>query len=372
MENLRQNLLALRAILFRRNPFYVQFALSKNCQLRCKMCQAVESRKEERELSLEEIERLAGVLARMGTVFLVITGGEPLLRPDLPEITRIFTDNKIAVRLQTNGIGISAAKIRALTEAGLRDVTVSLESLSPQRQDFITGRDGSWDEVMRAIALFSQYLPVEKSLCGVNIVVSKFNLDEITKLARFVSEFGFYSSLIPVHLADNPRDYVVRGNNDLFAFGESDYPLIDLVYRELREMKKNGIRIYNSQRYLKESPDFLKYKKTYWRCDSPNLYFSISPGGNFLPCVDIKMDEPMLQAGDFVRRYYSAEFRKKVRSVVRNCPGCMYACWPEVSYLASDARVFFSRIRDGLRVRLERRKPVSFDELVTLAEKYKN
>jgi len=336
------------------------------------MCQAVESRKEERELTLEEIDRLGGVLARMKTVFLVITGGEPLLRPDLAEIIRIFAKHKISVRLQTNGIGISSAKIRALTDAGLKDVTISLESLSAQKQDFITGRDGSWNEVMRGIALFSQYLPVEKSLCGVNIVVSKFNLDEITKLARFVSEFGFYSSFIPVHLADNSGDYVVRGNNELFAFGEADYPLIDLVYRELREMKKNGIRIYNSLRYLKESPDFLKYKKTYWRCESPNLYFSISPGGNFLPCVDIKMDEPMLQAGDFARRYHSAEFRKKVRSVVRSCPGCMYACWPEVTYMASDARVFFSRIRDGLRVGRERRKPVSLEELVTLAEKYKN
>ncbi|MDP2941076.1 MAG: radical SAM protein [Candidatus Omnitrophota bacterium] len=372
MVSVRNSILILKSILTKRNPFYVQFALSKNCQLRCKMCRAVESRKEERELSLEEIERLAGVLARMGTVFLVITGGEPLLRNDLAEVVRIFTRNKISLRLQTNGIGISEAKIKALTEAGLRDVTISLVSLSARKQDFITGRDGSWNEVMRAIALFSQYLPVEKSLCGVNIVDSKLNLDEITKLVRFVSEFGFYASLIPVHLAEEPGDYIVRGNNDLFAFGESDYPLIDLVYRELREMKKNGIRIYNSLRYLKESPYFLKYKKTYWRCDSPNLYFSISPSGGFLPCVDIKMDEPMLQAGDFVRRYHSAEFRKKVRSVVSSCPGCMYACWPEVSYLASDVRVFFSRIRDGLRVRLERRKPVSFDELIALAERFKN
>lgn len=364
--------LALKSVITRRNPFYVQFALSKYCNLNCKMCQAVESRKDDQELGLNEIEELAGILSKIGAVFLILTGGEPLLREDLVEIVKIFTMKGISVRLQTNGIGIYAEKIKLLVKAGLKNVTISLESLFPENQDLITGKQGSWYEIMKGISLFSQYLPTRGSFCGINIVVTKFNLGELTHLVRFVTKIGFYVSLIPIHLSENKQRFIVRGNNASFTFNETDYNKIDQIYSELIGLKKRGYKIYNSLRFLKESPDFLKYKKIYWRCHSPYLYFSISPDGNFLPCVDIKMEEPMLGNRDFLKRYYSKEFKEKVRDAVKGCGGCMYGCWPEVSYLYDDFSVFILRILEGVKIQLSNRKAVDFHEILKLANEFRN
>lgn len=367
MENFRTLSLGLKSILTKKNPFYVQFALSKNCNLNCKMCQAVETRKHEQELKLNQIEELAKILSRLGVVFLILTGGEPLLRKDLPEIIKIFTREKIAVRLQTNAINITKEKINALVKAGLKNVTVSLDSLMLEKQDFITGRPGSWQEIMKGIALFSQHLPKRGSFCGINIVVSKFNLDEIISLIKFSSQIGFYASLIPVHLSSRP-EFIVRGTNKLFAFDKSDYEKIDNVYQQVIKLKKKGYLIYNSYKFLKESPDFLKYKKIHWRCQSPHLYFAISPSGGFLPCVDINMDEPMLGEQDFVKRYHSKEFKQKVRQVVEKCPGCLYACWPEVSYLVSDFSVLINRLLEGIKISQSHRQSIDFSAIIKLAE----
>lgn len=363
--------LALKSIIFKKNPFYVQFALSNSCNLTCKMCRAIESRRNEGELGIDEIEELARILSRIKVVFLVLTGGEPLSRKDLAEIVNIFTKNKIAVRLQTNGIGITKEKIDALMKAGLKNVTVSLGSLIPEKQDLITGKEGSYYEIMKGISLFSQHLPKTGSFCGINILVTKRNLAEIVSLVRFTSEIGFYASLIPVHLTEDLSEYIVRGSDKSFAFDEDDYEEIDRVYAELIDLKRKGFRIYNSYRFLKESPDFLKHQRIHWNCHSPYLYFAISPSGNFLPCVDIKMNEPMLGNGDFVKRYYSNEFREKVRRVVEDCEGCMYACWPEISYLSDVFSVFLQRIVEGAHIQRSSRRPIDYREILTLADKFR-
>ena len=81
MSNLKEKIKLLRATIKKDKPLYVQFAVSKKCDLKCRMCQAVESRKHERELSVAEIKRLAGILSELEIGVLVLTGGEPLLRP---------------------------------------------------------------------------------------------------------------------------------------------------------------------------------------------------------------------------------------------------------------------------------------------------
>jgi MoaA/NifB/PqqE/SkfB family radical SAM enzyme len=366
MASFRNSFLILKSILTKRNPLYVQFALSKNCNLRCGMCRAQQARADECELSLEEISELAQTLSKIGVVFLVITGGEPLLRPDLAGVIRIFSRCGLSVRLQTNAVVASEDMVAELARAGLQGVSISLESLFPQRQDAINARPGAWEAVMRGISVFSRCLPLKSGPCGLNIVVSRRNLAEIPALVRFASAIGFWASLIPVHISTD-ANYIVRSGENGFAFSQEDFPAIDRIYEEIKAMKKGGALIYNSTRFLSESPDFLKYAKTYWSCDSPQLYFSISPSGNFLPCVDLAMDEPML-GRNFAQRYRSRQFLEQVRAKVRGCGGCMYGCWPEISYFCRDLSVFMERGSDGIRAACLRRRPFSFEELLGLAE----
>ncbi|MBI1911166.1 MAG: radical SAM protein [Deltaproteobacteria bacterium] len=377
MANLKEKIKLVKSAVKKSTPLYVQFAVSKRCDLKCRMCQAVESRKDERELTITEIEKLADILCELDIGVLVLTGGEPLLRKDLPEVIEAFTKRKIPVRLQTNATLATDRRVEALVNAGLKEVTISLDTLDPVKQDNINNSEGSWLRIIRGLSVFSKHLPLKGNISGINIVVSKYNLKEIPNLIKFTTAIGFYASLIPVHLSGNGSDakpargadseFIVRTDSPDFAFTSDDFSLLDSVYSDVLRMKKNGYLVYNSNRFLRESPDFLKFRKIYWKCDSPTLYFSISPEGRFLPCVDIKTDKSIFSS-NFIQQYKSAEFIKEMRDIVTKCPGCMYACWPEVTYLCRDPFVFTERMLQGFKISRFQRKPMTQEEMLRAAQ----
>lgn len=379
MPGLADKVRLVKSAVAKNRPLYVQFAVSKNCDLKCRMCHVVESRKHERELTLDEIKRLAETLAAIDIGVLVLTGGEPLLRKDLPQIIEAFVSRGINVRLQTNATLATDRRVEALVAAGLKEVTISLDTLDPAKQDAINNSEGSWMRIIRGISVFSRHLPLKGNISGINIVVSKLNLKEIPSLIRFTTAIGFYASLIPVHVSDakgrvsaseaekKKDDFIVRADSPDFAFGPEDFTALDSIYGEVIRMKKDGFLVYNSKRFLRESPDFLKYKRVHWKCDSPALYFSISPEGRFLPCVDIKTDKSMLSDG-FGVLYRSKAFRREIREIVERCPGCMYACWPEITYLCRDPFVFTERLLDGIKSNSFRRKALSQEDILLIAE----
>lgn len=363
---LRTKFLMLRGALTKKVPIYVQFAVSNKCNLRCSMCNALASRKGERELDLSEIEKLANILKNLEVAIIVLTGGEPLIRKDSPEIIKLFSDRGMEVRLQTNGILVDEEIVKNLIQSGLREVTISLDSLDAQKYDEITGVVGSWQRIIKGIALFSQYLPEKANMSGINVVVSKRNIEEVPKIIEFVARIGFYASLIPIHISNNAsEEFIVRKNSPDFKFHPEDFPMIDRIYEKIISMKKNGFNIYNSYRYLSESKEFLKNNKVNWRCDSPFLYFSISPSGNFLPCVDIPANISMLDEG-FFRKFHSEEFIEPIRKKVENCSGCMYACYPEISFFCYDFSVFIEMLIQGFKVQGFRRLPFSYEELIEI------
>jgi len=367
--NVRTKLALLRGVITKRSPVYVQFAVSKYCNLRCGMCRAVEARKNERELSLAEIGKLAKVLNKLGAAIVILTGGEPMLRKDIVEIVKVFTQRGLDVRLQTNGLLAGEERIKSLFEAGLKAVTLSLDTLDPEKQDKISNQKGAWDGTIRSLALFSKILPKKGNMTGVNTVVSKVNIKEIPKIVTFVTAIGFYSSLIPVHLSSGEDpDFIVRGDSALFRFSEDDSLLIDSTYREIIEMKRKGYHIHNSFRFLRESPNFLKYGKVDWPCDSPHLYFSVSPQGYFLPCVDLKGTKSMLD-DDFVDVFYSKRFQDDVKGTVKKCSGCFYACYPEISYFCRDFKTTLERIRQGYKISKTTRRPVSYEDCLGMIDK---
>ncbi|MFQ5956221.1 MAG: radical SAM protein [Candidatus Brocadiales bacterium] len=349
------------------SPIYVQFVVSNNCNLTCRMCGRVEARSGEGELTLEEIDRLATVLDQLGCGVIILTGGEPFIREDLPNIVRTFAKRGFEVRLQTNGVLATEENVKAVVNAGLSGLSLSLDSLYPEKQDYINNQKGSWTNTVKAISLFSKVFATRKTVLGVNTVVSRLNIEEIPKIVKFVTAIKFYSSLIPVHLSSPLDGFIVSKRALAFRFIPEDYPTIDSVYGKIIEMRKQGYHVFHSYQFLEESPNFLKYGRTNWSCDSPYLYFSISPSGIFLPCVDLPGSKSMLDS-DFVDSYYSEGFQKNIRDAVKNCEGCYRACYPEVSYFCRDMGTFIERIFQGFKVSQTSCKPIRYEEALRLIE----
>lgn len=349
------------------SPVYVQWAVTKRCNLNCRMCNSNRSRRGERELGLDDVTRLADVLAQMGIGVFILTGGEPFVRSDLVDVCRTFVERGIVPRLQTNGILADEDRLRQLVDLGLGELTLSLDSLNEELQDDINGRPGTWRQTIEALARVSRILPRVANLSGVNVVVSKRNVHEVPQVVRFIDAIGFYASVIPVHVSHRRgQGFIIRRPASEFAFGPDDFQTVDRLYGTLVDMKRRGVRIQNSLRFLRESPDFLKHGHTQWRCDSPRLFFSISPSGGFLPCVDIPYERPMLDDA-FLRDWRSGEIAREIAPLVQKCPGCMYACWPEVTYACSDFMTFLGRGVQALRLRGDGRPELSTQDMFGLA-----
>jgi MoaA/NifB/PqqE/SkfB family radical SAM enzyme len=119
-------------------PLVVFFPTSR-CNSRCLSCEWWASSGRD-DLSLREINELAEGLARLGTRLVVFSGGEPLLRPDMPEIADVFLRRGMKLHLLTSGVGLAprAADVAARFER----VVVSLDAATERLYAHIRGIDG--------------------------------------------------------------------------------------------------------------------------------------------------------------------------------------------------------------------------------------
>ena len=132
----------------------VRVSVTDKCNFRCTYCMPAEGLEwlgREEILTFEEIARLVGVLARLGVDEVRLTGGEPLVRRDLPVLVSLLaqTEGVHDLSLTTNGILLDRFA-GPLVTAGLRRINVSLDSLNHVRFAEITRRD-ALDAVLRGL-----------------------------------------------------------------------------------------------------------------------------------------------------------------------------------------------------------------------------
>jgi cyclic pyranopterin phosphate synthase len=133
----------------------LRISVTDRCNLRCQYCMPEEDYvwlPREQILHFEEISALVNVFVSLGVDKVRLTGGEPLLRRDLSRLVRLLAA-KPGLRdlaITTNGV-LLAPQARALKEAGLHRVTVSLDTLRPDRFQALTRRPGL-DQVLEGIA----------------------------------------------------------------------------------------------------------------------------------------------------------------------------------------------------------------------------
>src|SRR5579859_219694 len=123
----------------------LRISVTDRCNIRCFYCMPednVQYMAREEILSFEEIERFARVAASLGVTKLRVTGGEPLVRKDLPVLVRKLAGipGITDLALTTNGV-LLARDAEALYAAGLRRLNVHLDTLDRQRFERITSRD---------------------------------------------------------------------------------------------------------------------------------------------------------------------------------------------------------------------------------------
>lgn len=366
-----------KAVLTKNSPFYVQFYISKNCHLKCKMCNIVEANSDLKPFTADKIEKIADNLVKIGAGVVLLTGGEPFLRPDIDEIVRIFKLKKLDVRMQTAGLIEKKDKIEKCVKNGARDINISIDSLDENLSDYINGVDGSFNKAIQSISFISKTFPNKDSICALGCVLSKYNIDEIEPVLDFATKIGWWLSLVPVHITTPELPLGFRGYDEYFKFQKDDFPKVKKLIEILKIKKRQGYRIFDSDDYLDSIYHFITTGHPNWRkcevCDTPNLYFAILPDGRFAPCCDFRLDEEIYVYDDeFPKIYKSKEFNKKVKDIAKKCPGCNFGSFPEMTLSARSINTIKERLILQLKANSQKFQPVEEDELWAIIADIKN
>lgn len=214
---------------FGRRIEYLRISVTDKCNLRCVYCmpeEGLEWLRRDDLLTYEEITRIVGDMARVGLRRIRITGGEPLIRRELPTLVRSLRaiPGIEEISLSTNAIllGEQAGELR---EAGVDRLNVSLDSLRPERIDQIGRREGSAERIFAGLAAAERvgFDPI-KINC---VVMRSLNGDEIPDFAAITREKPWHIRFIELMPTGD--------NTDL---SETEYVSSDEVLDAIRAMDK--------------------------------------------------------------------------------------------------------------------------------------
>jgi len=166
-------------------PRLIFWESTAGCNLKCIHCRrvTVADQLTPQDLSTQEAFHLIDEIAALGRSIFVLSGGEPMFRPDILEIARYATDAGLIVALATNGTMIDDQVAQQIKESGVQRVSISFDGANAETHDMFRGLPGSFDAAVRGVrALRNIGIPVQ-----INTTVAKHNeaqLEGVLQLAK--------------------------------------------------------------------------------------------------------------------------------------------------------------------------------------------
>lgn len=281
---------------------------------------------------------MADRLQQLNIANILLTGGEPFARKDLEDIVRIFTNRGFSVRIVTNGASfVSTDRLQSIIDAGIDALQVSFDSMRPEIHDEIAGKQGTWLQAKKTLEYAATHLH-QGMVCAIT-VVSSLNINELPAIAKYLTSIGAYSIFQPVHLSCDEGEAGVIGMSDCSAMQilPAQHDTVRHVYTQLLAMKKQGFNILSSDRFLHDSINYFVNGRRKWICDAFKYYLTILPHGEVLPCMRYEdcewLNRLNIVDDSFCTTFKSAALQQEAQRYRKECPGCVYSCYREMSYL---------------------------------------
>lgn len=267
-------------------PYSGSLELTHRCNLTCRHCYQFSPRNEA-ELDTGQWIKVMEDLAAAGCLFLSFTGGEPLLREDLPELIRAAAAMGYVLTLQTNAVLLDAAFARMLGELPTLRVDVSIYGANPTTHDRFTGMDGSFAAARRAMELLRDNgVPLL-----LKVTVGGFNVDEVEDIAALADSLGVKARFSSLIFSRNDRDTTPTrlrlddAGLERFMRFETQYMLNNLG--ELMGVDVEGLAYEDLFGYLHKcaiDPTQVQSKNRRY-CGGGRTAFAINPYGDVYPCI---------------------------------------------------------------------------------------
>jgi cyclic pyranopterin phosphate synthase len=213
----------------------MRISVTDKCNFRCTYCMPAEGLpwlKKTEILSYEEIVRITRVAVRLGIEQIRLTGGEPLVRRDLPELVRQLRtiEGLQSLSMTTNGI-LLKQQARTLAEAGLTRVNVSLDSLLREKFSRLTRRD-QMDRVLEGLEEIEHYPSVHPIKINA-VAIRNFSEEEVLDFVRFARRKAYvmrWIEFMPLDADQQWRKEDILPGSEIKALIETAYgPLVPVL-----------------------------------------------------------------------------------------------------------------------------------------------
>jgi len=305
----------LNAVTLERNiPVSVTIELTRRCPLACVHCYLPETRGRVRpasELTTSQWKQILVQLAAAGTLYLVFTGGEPLLRSDLEEICAHAKKLNFDVRVFSTGLGLDKERALGLKKYGVSGFDISFYG-RPAVHDEVTGIKGSFGRSLAAARLLKK--------AGIKIKMKtplmKKNLAQASWLRAMAKREGFKISFDPVITAANDGDASalnLRLSGPQLTKAVKLYGAAPKVSGAAPKAGPRGVTRPYSPPF-----DFL--------CGAGRNVCAVGPSGDLYPCLQLQLALGNLTRRSFPDIWKNAPWLKKWRRAgakdLKDCAGC--------------------------------------------------
>jgi MoaA/NifB/PqqE/SkfB family radical SAM enzyme len=327
-------------------PRQVIADITDHCFFRCVTCDKWKSSNSSEEMSTQDwLDILQRLFDWLGSYHLSISGGEPLCRDDICQIVAFARDHAITTNLMTNGWLVDANMARALVNAGLNNLTFSLNSFESETHDRTRGVVGSHARVVAGIDHAKEARTAGRAnmTVSLNVIVTAATVAEMPALVRWAWQIGLNAvGLQPLMDVALYQPYVCQPERaetsvspelkakdvetEKVSISElrlGDQRKIVEAIEELAALKKQRAPILNSARQLRMLGAYLREQKSApaMRCTVGHDSLLIDPYGHARLCYrmepigDIRDEQPAI--------LWTSPVATRVRTRIRACrQGC--------------------------------------------------
>lgn len=172
----------------------ISWNVTRRCNLECTHCYLPATTRKVRpghssadELTTQEAFQLIDRIASVNPeVMLILSGGEPLLREDIFELSTYASGKGMMVVLGSNGLLVNEAVARMMKQSGVSGISISLDSVDPEIHDAVRSHTGAWEKAVSAIKICRE----EGLSVQVNTVVTKKNHAQLLQLIAYARDLG--------------------------------------------------------------------------------------------------------------------------------------------------------------------------------------
>jgi MoaA/NifB/PqqE/SkfB family radical SAM enzyme len=277
-----------------RGPTFVGWNVLFNCNAVCSFCDTHELHKQlDREMTNEEAMSIVKQLGEAGTWHLSLTGGETLLRKDLPEIIKESKKYGMFVNVNTNG-ALLAKKAKRLVDSGLDSLIISLDSDKPEIHDTAREIPKLTESIFRgieAVRAAQKEKGTNKPEIVLRMIVSKQNYEAIDTYIEKFQHLVDKIAIQPIHDGVTAPKFNENEKLNLFHIKETD------IYQFEQKDKSNYRKTFNDlytkyqwldNSFIREFETFIFDKNAMWekyKCYAGYYYMVIDPALDTFPCT---------------------------------------------------------------------------------------